>query len=311
MAKLSKDRIEETARKYDSAVIVDTGDPVFDKELKLTIHGSPMIDGRVRFNTQTFAIYNPAKNEMKKLFRPIYNSDGLLQSIVVDKLMKLTMKMYYMPTKDMARYLSMQEIMSELLPSIVVKDNDNAEKVHFDILHDTNFRVILDDNLIVENHSYKYMSMKERVELSIVYCSDNNKVHAMYDQIIKGTARYADMKLHPKFIRMHNLLDTKDLLKFHVYIQKYTSHFKLGKKKSYRKTLQTFLDFYPKEVHCAILLKLGVNQKVLDGLKIKEKIIEHYIDVLLKDSSDYDNYSFLNIIVEGEINTNENFKQNN
>lgn len=93
MAKLSKDRIEETARKYDSAVIVDTGDPVFDKELKLTIHGSPMIDGRVRFNTQTFAIYNPAKNEMKKLFRPIYNSDGLLQSIVVDKLMKLTMSL--------------------------------------------------------------------------------------------------------------------------------------------------------------------------------------------------------------------------
>lgn len=308
MAKLTKDRIEETARAHDSSVIVDTGDPVYDKELKLTIHGSPVIDGRVRFNTQTFAIYNPMKNEMKKLFKPIYNSDGLLQSIIIDKLMKVTLKLYYMPTKDMAKYVDMKDILSEVLPSIVIKDNDNAEKVHFDILHDAMFRVILDDNLIIENHSYKYMAVNERVELSIMYCSNNDNVHTMYNKIIQNSSRYMFMKLHPKYIRMHNILDTKDTLRFHAFLVLFQRKYNLVKSKTYRKTLRNFLDSYPKELYIDILQRIGCDKNVLQALKNKDKVLEYYLDIVLKDTGTYDNYFFLNNIIDGGLNTHESLK---
>lgn len=309
MAKLGKERIEETARRYDSAVIVDTGDPVWDKELRLTIHGSPVIDGRVRFNTQTFAIYNPMKGEMVKLFKPIYNSDGILQGIIIDKLMIVQTKLYFMPTADMAKHMTMEEINSEKFPSIVVKDNDNAEKVHFDVLHDKAYRVILDDNLIWHNDTKKFISMNERVELSIRFCSTNNNVHTMYDKVIRKNTKYIFMKLHPKFIRMHNVLDTNDVVGFHVFLLKHRVHYKLDKVKTYRKALRNLLDFYPKELYMAILTKTGVKQKVIDGLKVKDKIIEYYIDHLLKDTpTNYNNYNFLDKIVEGGLNTNEAFR---
>lgn len=309
MAKLGKERIEETSRRYDSAVIVDTGDPVWDKELKMVIHGSPVIDGRVRFNTQTFAIYNPMKTEMVKLFKPIYNSDEVLQGVIIDKLMIITTKLYFMPTADMAKHMTMSEINSEEFPSIVVKDNDNAEKVHFDVLHDKAFRVILDDNLIWYNDTKKFISMNERVELSIKFCSTNNNVHAMYDRVIRKNTKYIFMKLHPKFIRIHQVLDLDDVLGFHVYLLKHKVHYKLDKVKTYRKALRNLLDFYPKELYIAIMLKMGVKQKIIDGLKVKEKIIEYYIDQLMKDNpTNYNNYNFLDKIVEGGLNKNGAFK---
>jgi hypothetical protein len=52
-----------------------------------------------------------------------------------------------------------------------------------------------------------------------------------------------------------------------------------------------------------------VKQKVIDGLKVKDKIIEYYIDHLLKDTpTNYNNYNFLDKIVEGGLNTNEAFR---
>lgn len=309
MAKISKERIEETARRYDEAVIVDTGDPIWDKELQLVIHGSPVIDGRVRFNTQTFAIYNPMKNEMVKLFKPIYNSDEVLQGVIIDKLMIVNVKLFFMPTADMAKNMDMNQITSELYPSIVMKDNDNAEKVHFDILHDAKFRVILDDNLIWSNTTEKYISMNERVELKVRFCSSNSNVHTMYDKVIQKNTKYIFMKMHQKFIRLHDILDTSDVMKFHVYLIKHRVFYKLDKIKTYRKALRNFLDFYPKELYTAILLKIGIKQAVIDGLKVKEKIIDYYMDQMIKDTpTNYNNYNFLDKIVEGGLNTHDAFK---
>ena len=137
MAKLEDSRIEETLKQYSGAVLYDTDDPIFDKELKIVLHGSPIIDGRVRMGASG-AFYNPQKNEMKKLFRPLYLSDPLLQSIIIDKLMIVKMTLYHQPTIEVAKLLGIAAIESEQFPAITVKDNDNAEKVHWDILLDYN-----------------------------------------------------------------------------------------------------------------------------------------------------------------------------
>ena len=189
MARLAKERLEESLYKYDGAILYDTDDPIYDKELKIVIHGSPVIDGRVKMG-KSGVFYNPQKNEMKRLFKPLYSSDDLLQGVIIDKLMKVKMDLYFIPTLDMAKLFGVEAINSEIFPSIVVKDNDNAEKVHWDILHDYNFKVVLDDNLIIENTTRKFMSAKERVEIKIQFCSDNNKIHVAYDKIIQKNLKY-------------------------------------------------------------------------------------------------------------------------
>ena len=70
MARLAKERLEESLYKYDGAILYDTDDPIYDKELKIVIHGSPVIDGRVKMG-KSGVFYNPQKNEMKRLFKPV------------------------------------------------------------------------------------------------------------------------------------------------------------------------------------------------------------------------------------------------
>lgn len=305
MARLEHDRINDTLERYSGAILYDTEDPIYDKELKIIIHGSPVIDGRVKMG-KSGVFYNPQKNEMKRLFKPLYDSDEILRGIVIDKLMKIKMDLYFMPTLDMAKLFGLEAIRSEKYPSIVVKDNDNAEKVHWDILHDYNFKVILDDNLIVENTTRKFMSDKERVELKVQFCSDNNKIHEAYDKIIQKNLKYIYMRLHPKFLRMNNIVDAKCIIKMHLYFLCVIEKYKLSKQKTFRKTIYKTLDWYPKECVMAVFHTLNVKG---DHIKLnKDRLLEIYIDYLLKDN--LDNYvNFYNKelkeienIIEGDLN---------
>lgn len=283
MAKLENTRIEETLRKYSGAVLYDTDDPIFDKELKIVLHGSPIIDGRVRMGASG-AFYNPQKNEMKKLFKPLYTSDNLLQSIIVDKLMIVKMVLYHQPTAEMAKLLGMVGIESEKFPSITVKDNDNAEKVHWDILHDYQFKVILDDNLIWKNITEKRISNKERVEIYINFCSDNSNIHPAYDEVIGRSLKYIYTRLNPKFLRMNNIVDAKNIMRMHLYLLAMQEKYKLTKQKTYKKTLLQTLEYYPKECIMAIFQTLKVKGEYLK--MNKADIIEMYMDFLYKDQTD-------------------------
>lgn len=129
----------------------------------------------------------------------------------------------------------MQNIISENFPSITVKDNDNAEKVHWDILHDYQFKVILDDNLIWKNITEKRISNNERVEIFVNFCSDNNKIHPAYDAIIEKSLKYIYTRLNPKFLKMNNIVDAKDIMMMHLYILRMQEHHKLLKQKRIRK----------------------------------------------------------------------------
>lgn len=307
MARLAKERLEESLYKYDGAILYDTDDPIYDKELKIVIHGSPVIDGRVKMG-KSGVFYNPQKNEMKRLFKPLYSSDDLLQGVIIDKLMKVKMDLYFMPTLDMAKLFGVEAINSERFPSIVVKDNDNAEKVHWDILHDYNFKVVLDDNLIIENTTRKFMSAKERVEIKIQFCSDNNNIHEAYDKIIQKNLKYIYMKIHPKFLRMNNIVDASNILKFHFYLLGVQERYNLAKQKTYKKTLRKTLDWYPKECVMAICHELKVKG---DYLKLnKDDMLDFYIDFLTKDRlDDYINFYNKDIsenktIIEGGIHGN-------
>lgn len=283
MAKLENTRIEETLKNYSGAVLYDTEDPIFDKELKIVLHGSPIIDGRVRMGASG-AFYNPQKNEMKKLFRPLYSSDNLLQNIIIDKLMIVRMVLYHAPTKEMAKLLGMTGIQSEQFPAITVKDNDNAEKVHWDILHDYAFKVILDDNLIWKNITEKRYSDKERVEIFINFCSDNSAISPAYDEIIGNSLKYIYTRINPKFLRMNNIVDAKSIMRMHLYLLGMQETHKLNKQKTYKKALRQTLEYYPKECIMAIFQTLQVKG---DYLKMnKADIIEMYMEFLYKDKTD-------------------------
>jgi Holliday junction resolvase RusA-like endonuclease len=308
MAKLEDSRIEETLKQYSGAVLYDTDDPIFDKELKIVLHGSPIIDGRVRMGASG-AFYNPQKNEMKKLFRPLYLSDPLLQSIIIDKLMIVKMTLYHQPTIEVAKLLGIAAIESEQFPAITVKDNDNAEKVHWDILHDYNFKVILDDNLIWQNITKKYYSNKERVEMCIQFCSDSDKVHTMYDAIISKSLKYIYARINPKFLRMNNIVDAKNIMRMHLYLLGMQEVHKLLKQKTYKKILRQTLEYYPKECIMAIFQTLKVKGEYLK--MNKSDLIDMYIDFLSKDKTDsYTNFynsemKLIEKIIGGDINGNK------
>lgn len=305
MAKLENSRLEETLKQYSGALLYDVDDPVFNKELKIVLHGSPIIDGRVRMGASG-VFYNPQKNEMKRLFKPLYTSDNLLQSLIIDKLMIVRMVLYFQPTNDMAKLLGMQNIISENFPSITVKDNDNAEKVHWDILHDYQFKVILDDNLIWKNITEKRISNNERVEIFVNFCSDNNKIHPAYDAIIEKSLKYIYTRLNPKFLKMNNIVDAKDIMMMHLYILRMQEHHKLLKQKTYKKTLRQTLDYYPKECIMAIFSTLQVKGEYLK--MNKSDLIDLYMEFLNKDQTDnYINFYNKQIdkvdrIIGGDIN---------
>lgn len=269
--RIDKERINFTLKKFDKAEIVDTGDPIWDKELRFTIHGRPITDGRPRYIKKTETFFNPEKEAMKKLFRPIYNSDETLSTITISKPMKVFMDVYYKPTKTFRKFMKEAEINGEKFWSIEKKDNDNAEKVHFDILTDLEFKVILDDNLIVENLTRKFISYDERAVIRIVYPSDPDKIHKVYKVAIEESSEWIYLGINYKYIAKMSAEN------FHDYLVKICRERSLHKnKRSFnRHIMKTLMRMTPD--HLADVLMYGLGK----GVKLKLTKLET-IDAYLK-----------------------------
>ena len=305
---IDKDRINYALSKHDGAILSKTDDPVYDMRLKIVLHGKPIADSRPRGKIKDDAIYfyNPHLEALKKLFKPIYNSDNILKGLVIDRLMKVSLITYYMPTKDLAKGLGLANIKSEMFPSIIVKDNDNAEKVHWDLLANYDFKIILDDNLIWENNTKKLISDDERIEILIDFPSNNDKVHPAYNKEIRSGLKYIYTFINPKMLNKHQLVDPQDISLLHIYFLMMIEKYKLNKQKTFRRTLTKTLEYYPKELMICLLmfLKMG-DYEVIKNIK-KENLIEMYIEKLLKDT--VDNYTSYNkyieqckLIIEGDL----------
>lgn len=199
------DRIMYTMENYQmSTVLPHEGHELFDSKLTLCIHGTPISDSRPRLSSDKTYFYNPHKEALKKLFNHIYKTDSLLQETCITSPHQIDIRFYLLPDKDAIATFGKDMIDTENVMSIGVKDNDNIEKVHWDVLQDAKFRVILDDRNIVVNSTKKFYSFNPRIEIDILFCADpDNPLNKLYMEMIMKKKVYKIFILSPKYLYKH------------------------------------------------------------------------------------------------------------
>lgn len=170
----------------------------FDKVLYLTIPGDPVSDGRPRENRKLQIFYNQKKEYLRRIFREIYKMDPILQKLCIITPHRIEVKCFSRPTKQEIKYLSTEEIMNENVLSIANKDNDNVEKVNWDVLQDTEFMIILNDSYTVNNETFKYYSFEPRTEIKVYYSSTFTNL--LYEQKILSSMEYKFYLCSKKFL---------------------------------------------------------------------------------------------------------------
>ena len=178
--------------------------PKYDEALHITMHGEPISDSRPRHVKKTDLFYNPHKAMLMKVFGKLYEKDPLLKKTTIKTPHGIVIRNYLKPDKEIKNSFG-KEILSDEVLAIKQKDNDNIEKVHWDVLQDIKYAVILDDKLVTHNYSSKYYSVDPRIELEIHYPSEEmlklEKVtFNRYNDIIERGANYKKYKITPKYI---------------------------------------------------------------------------------------------------------------
>ncbi|MGL5316848.1 MAG: RusA family crossover junction endodeoxyribonuclease [Peptostreptococcaceae bacterium] len=198
------DRIRMAIENYEVAYIGPSGDDEFNRELVITIPGPPISDSRPRLSSDKTYFYNPHKEDLKKLFRPLYRSDELLREICVLTPTRIVMEIYHKADKESVKTFGAEFISTDKVRSTGIQDLDNFEKVHWDVLQDKEFRVILDDRNVCENMTKKFYSFNPRVVIRIQYNDDfDSMFNQEYLNIIKNKKAYKLYTLSPKYLNKY------------------------------------------------------------------------------------------------------------
>lgn len=177
---------------------------MYDKCLSLVMHGEPVSDSRPRFLKDREGTYNPHKAFLMRVFGKLYEQDPLLQRIMIALPFAIDIRNFVTPTKKIQKRIGV-DIINERYVSIKQKDNDNIEKVHWDVLQDDKYKILLDDKLVTHNRSSQFYSVDPRIEIDIHFPSEevlkkNKSYFAPYIEEIKSNASYKKYKIHPKYI---------------------------------------------------------------------------------------------------------------
>jgi hypothetical protein len=201
---MTSDRIMYSFDNYRHATdgINDCGfyEDKYEKMLTIIIPGEPIADGRIR--TGEFSHYNPNKEALSKLFKVLYNVDPVLKRTMITGPHCVYLKAYYRPIKEYALHFANNKYDLEDIDAIGLKDNDNLEKIHWDVLQDDKFMIILDDDKTTKNITEKYYSINPRVEIRILYTDNYLDI---YKQKIIESAKYMKYKCTKKFCLVNNL----------------------------------------------------------------------------------------------------------
>lgn len=239
--KMLKAEVKRRMELYEPAKIKDNDEyftELFDKKLSIVIPGIPITDSRPRASSSGY-FYNPNKNKLNKLFKEIYKEDKLLQETFIDHPVGLVLKIYHKPKKKFERKLDKERLKNEEIVSVRRKDNDNFEKVHWDILEDKEYRILLTDRLVCKNVTEKFYTLDNpRIEIDILYNSKNKYLEGIYESDIKSTVKYR------KFLLSETYLDTKDFSD-----KEYVEHFKEHVKYFSLSKVSTFMKFLKKNVN--------------------------------------------------------------
>lgn len=177
--------------------LIPTKETPYNKRLMITIPGTPVVDGRPRENRKLEVFYNEKKIFLKKIFNEVYKRDKLLQKICIKTPHQVSLFLYYLPTKDELGFLSNQELIDENVDSISSKDNDNVEKVHYDVLQDGEFMITLNDSHMSRNGTRKFYSVMPR---TVIYIDFNDTfIHPLYKHKIEKSMTYKMLKMSKKW----------------------------------------------------------------------------------------------------------------
>ena len=212
----AKDRVNYTKERYTPSYIEKVPQkerlfPYFDERLVITVYGEPIADSRPRFLKERDGTYNPHKAFLMRVFKSVYEQDELLQRTLIERPLGMQIKSFVSPEKKISKAIGVS-IIDEKSLSIKQKDNDNIEKVHWDVMQDERYAVILDDRLVAVNTTIQMYSVDPRIVLEIHYPSDEmlkvqDTYFKPYMEHIKGLAAYRKARIYPKYI--FNIAGTK------------------------------------------------------------------------------------------------------
>lgn len=153
----------------------------YDSCLHIRIYGDPFSDSRPRLNKATMGVGLKNMNEMKKVFKPLYDESKLLQNLTIVSPFHIHGIFYRKPTKADIKFIkkSNKKIKSlyaqHKLGDLSIKDVDNMLKIHNDILFSEEFRITLDDAWNVGFHkAEKYLSENDYADIFVYYASKPN-----------------------------------------------------------------------------------------------------------------------------------------
>lgn len=185
----------------------------FDLKLTIVIPGNPISDSRPKFTTNfrtgTSHVYNPHKENLMKVFNEIYKESDELQGLTILSPTIFNIEVYSCVTQVMRKKLGPKEeilLNNEELYCMNKKDNDNFEKVHFDVLQDKKYQVILRDETIVENTTKKlYVNdpKKERVKIEIFI----SRFPKWMEHNVKSSKEYLSHIISMKYKFINNISD--------------------------------------------------------------------------------------------------------
>ena len=153
----------------------------YDSCLHIRIYGDPFSDSRPRLNKATMGVGLKNMNEMKKVFKPLYDESELLQNLTIVSPFHIHGVFYRKPTKADIKFIkkSNKKVKSlyaqHKLGDLSIKDVDNMLKIHNDILFSEEFRITLDDAWNVGFHkAEKYLSENDFADIFVYYASKPN-----------------------------------------------------------------------------------------------------------------------------------------
>lgn len=230
---------------------------IFKKKLSIMIPGTPITDSRPR---HVGHFYNPNKNALKKLFKPLYKNDKLLQNTCITYPHGIIIRAFVSPKKTFKKSLGNKKITKEETVALGLKDNDNLEKVHWDILQDNDFRIILNDSCTVKNITEKFYSNFPRIEIDILY--SETYFYDCYEKSIKKSKLYIRYLLSEKYRKMNNINGKKLGEHFVKYIPMLEYH----KRKKPKQKLMGYLNTNFKSKEIKDIIKY-INKRMLTSKK--------------------------------------------
>lgn len=185
----------------------------YSHNLHILIPGLPIADSRPRHNTNTGAVYNGHKTLLMKIFSTIYEG-SILEDVCVMGPLRIELRIYKPLPKKYKKLISKKDnklMEKENLLDTFKQDNDNFEKIHWDVLQDVKYMIILQDEMITTNITRKYSVSDEkyaRVEIDIFY---NEKIEKWTWDRIRTSSEYFKYLIHPKYLKRYNKSEWKKM----------------------------------------------------------------------------------------------------